>query len=115
MENPCKGCGHSKSYAIGKTGKRHQYICRNIEVCNKCEKHKKYLVKHEQELEKRRKFKKSSETINSIDEILKYQWVWVFGKPKHMGFVSSLQLHLVSELIKRGAIHKVIYKKVEEK
>ena len=48
----------------------------------------------------------------SIEELLKHGWesgfVWMFGKPLHMGFVCSLQLQVVANAINVKSIHRVV-------
>lgn len=113
MNNPCKKCGQAKSFAIGKTGKQKHYFCRS--ETGICEKFKEYAVKHEQLLDSKRKFQKSSEFIQSIDELLGQEWVWMFGKPKHIEVVKSLPLRTILSFIERKQLNKVINKKVEDK
>lgn len=54
------------------------------------------------------KFKKKSR-IESIDELLKCEYVYIFGeRPKHIAFVISLQLRTVVLAIKRGIYKAVV-------
>lgn len=109
MINPCKNCEFSQFYPKGKTGKQHYYKCQHVNGA--CEKHRKYLVSHAKYLESRRMFAPSDESVNSIEELLVNEWVWVFGKPKHIQFVKSLPLNIILQLIQHKGIKKVIRRK----
>lgn len=67
------------------------------------------LNKHNEKLEKRRKYKQG-DAITSIDELLQQEWVFVFGKPRHIEFVKSLQFRNILDLIERKNIWKAIKK-----
>lgn len=67
------------------------------------------LDKHKEKLEKRRKYKQG-DAITSIDELLQQEWVFVFGKPRHIEFVKSLQFRNILDLIERKNIWKAIKK-----
>lgn len=109
MNNPCKKCEFSKSYPKGKTGKQHYYECRHLN--GECDNYRKYLVTHAKYLESKRMFAPSDESVNNIDELLVNEWVWVFGKPKHIQFVRSLPLNMILQLIQYKGIKKVIKRK----
>jgi len=109
MTNPCKTCEQAEKFPIGKTGKRHWYACRNKD--GECDKHKEYAIKHEQFLDSKRMFRQSPEVIQSFEELLSQEWVWLFGKPKHREYIKSLQLRTVLDLLKSKRIHKVIKNK----
>lgn len=109
MNNPCKKCEFSKSYPKGRTGKQHYYECQHENGI--CDRHRNYLISHVNFLESKRMFAPSDETIRNIDELLSQEWVWVFGKPKHIQFVRSLPLNLILQLIQHNGIKKVIKRK----
>ena len=49
----------------------------------------------------KKKFKKG-EPIRSLDELMKQHWVMWGDRPKHMGFVSSMQMSVVYRLMEFG-------------
>lgn len=64
---------------------------------------------HEQKLEKRRKYRKG-EAIASLEELLQQDFVYVFGRIKHIEYVKSLQLRFILDLIENKRIWKAIKK-----
>ena len=69
--------------------------------------------KHEIELEKKRKYKRG-EPIKTFEEMLdaleKDHFVWMFGRPKTMGFVCSQQFATLVHQLAGGNICRVIKK-----
>lgn len=55
----------------------------------------------------KRKYKRG-EPITSLDDIMKYDYFYVFNseRPKHVGFVQSLQFRVVYNQIKAGMLYK---------
>ena len=40
--------------------------------------------------------------IRSLDELMKQKWVMWGDRPRHMGFVSSMQMYTVDKLMRLG-------------
>lgn len=92
--NPCKGCGYSINY----TGKAQSGP---YEDCNRCER----LIEHKKWLETQRKYV-SSDTINTLDELLKQKIVMWNGHTTNIEVIKSMQLRLVLEHLTYGAFRK---------
>ena len=95
-KNPCRKCAFAYERDGGKQ-KSYSY------ACGKCE----AIKKHEAYLESKRKYT-IGEPITSFDELLSQEFVMFHGKPKHIGFIKSMQLRTVENSINRGGFHKAI-------
>lgn len=52
---------------------------------------------------KKRKFRKGK-PIRSLDELSMQQWVFLHDRPKHAGFIQSMQFRTVRMLMEMGRI-----------
>ena len=67
------------------------------------------IAKHEEELEKKRKYKQG-EVIHSFDELMKQDMIYWQNKIYHYGWFSSWQASWLRCLIENGSIYKAIKK-----
>lgn len=104
-QNPCRYC--VLSYV--RNGKHYQSY-RND--CYECENRK----KHEEYLKSKRKFE-IGEKIESLEELLKQQYVFCgqADTAKHIEAVKSWQLRIVLNCIESGSFYKAARKESEEK
>lgn len=73
-------------------------------VCTECYNlRKEDVLKHEASLEKRRKYT-SGKTIQSVDEIFGYEFVYVNHKITHIGFLCSMPARVVYNMVKHGIV-----------
>lgn len=86
MRKPCEAC---------------ETKCKTFEQIDDCEKIKKY---HDS-LEKRRKYRKGNEQINSIDELLATEWIWCWNKPVHRSIFISMPLRIVTQYIQNKSLY----------
>lgn len=70
------------------------------------------MVKYNAFLESKRIFSKGN-PITSLDEFSKQEWVFIYGKPRHMGFAHSQQFRTILNSIKTGCIFYAIRKEVK--
>lgn len=76
--------------------------CKDIFNCNECEKIKKYNFY----LNRKRKYQPSDDPIRSIDELLKTEMLWCWGKPVHRSVFISMTLRTVMQFIQFKRIYK---------
>lgn len=68
------------------------------------------LKKHEEKLEKKRKYKKG-DIVTSFEELLSCEFVYMYGdKPKHRSFVISQTFRTIIILLQQGRIRKAVKK-----
>ena len=78
MNNPCKRCELD-----------------DIIICEFCEK----ATSYQRYLEKKRRYKKSNIVIDSVEKLLKTEWIWWGHKPIHRTFLTSMPFRTVIFLI----------------
>lgn len=86
MSKPCETC---------------ETPCKTFEQIDACEKIKKY----NESLEKRRKYKKGEERIDSIDKLLATELIWCWNKPVHRSIFISMPLRLVLQYIQNKSLY----------
>lgn len=94
--NKCVICHKEKENTYGK-------------FCIECSEDENKLKKYYDNLEKRRKYTKG-ESIHSLDELLKQEFVYWHDKIYHIGWVKSWQLNFVQNQLNRKTIQKAIKK-----
>lgn len=67
------------------------------------------MLKYREHLERKRKFKQGK-TIQSMDELLKQDFVMWYGKTKHISVIFNWQTKFVLDLINSGNLHYAIRK-----
>lgn len=73
------------------------------------EEYQEKLAKHEEKLEKKRKYKKGK-PITSLDEFIQQDIVFVLGKPFHRRWVANWQIGWIKHLMIKGYVCKAIKK-----
>jgi len=86
MDKPCETC---------------ETKCQTFEQVDACAKIKRY----NDSLEKRRKYKKGNERIDSIDELLATEWIWCWSKPVHRSIFISMPLRIVMQYIQNKSLY----------
>lgn len=97
MKNPCPECTVPLFPIV--------YGDNAVEVCNQCDKRHKY----ENHLEKKRKYKRGGK-IESLDDLYKQEFVYIFSKVTHRGWFGAMQLHFLANMIKSGRLSYAIKK-----
>lgn len=97
MKNPCRGC--INAYVSKKT--ENHFPC-----YSRCEARGKYEAKY---LEPKRMFA-VGRPIWTLDTVLKQEYVMLFGRPRHIQVIQSMQLRTVLNFIKFGYIREAVRK-----
>lgn len=74
--------------------------CKTFVDLDKCEK----LQSYNRSLEKRRKYKKGNERIDSIDKLLATELIWCWNKPVHRSIFISMPLRIVMQYIQNKSL-----------
>ncbi len=69
-------------------------------------------AKHEEQLEKKRKYKKG-ECVKSLDELIEQEFVYIFDQITHRKWFANYQIGFIKLLIIRGYVCKAIKKENE--
>ena len=101
-QNPCRYCILSEEYK----GVHYRGGDKKCETCEKYFAHREYL-------KSKRKFTEG-EPINSIEELLKEEWVMWYGQTKHIEMFKSMPLRSVLRFLELGAIRKAVRKERED-
>lgn len=102
--NPCRYCSSALEY-------KNRHFRGFSEACYKCS----FIKEHEKYLKSKRMFERG-EKINSFDELMKQQYVFVgyVDRAKHIEAIKSWQLRIVLDCLEKGSFYKANKKKSEE-
>lgn len=102
--NPCRYCSSAYEHK-----KRH--IPSYSKECEECS----YIREHKKYLKSKRMFERG-EKINSFDELMKQQYVFVghADRASHIEVIKSWQLRIVLNCLEKGSFYKAIRKESEE-
>ncbi len=101
-QNPCRRCSLSEKF-------KNMHVPSWKPECGECEK----LKEHRKFLETKRKFKEGA-PINSLDELLKQEYVMWYHQTRHIEVIKHTQLATILHWLNRGAFHMAIRKESED-
>lgn len=100
-QNPCRYCALSWEH----NGK-HYPSCEP--PCAECEN----IKKHREYLKSQRKFEEGK-LIQSLDDLLKQEWIMWYHQTRHIEVIKHTQLSTILNWLDRGAFHLAIRKESE--